>query len=452
MLRSVVLACVGLLLTSPLPAFEPGDAHVVLISVDGLPAYLLDDPQASLPNIRGLAKSGSFSPTGMRVSNPSVTWPNHTTLASGFHPAKHGVLFNGLAVRPGPGQPVEVDPKRTQQDLVQVPLIFDTLKQAGLTSAAINWPCTRGSKSIDDNFPDVPDTLEHSTPRLMQELRVQGILPSGDALSFEKRGGVARDEIWTDATCYLLRERKPRFLCLHLLNVDAVHHRYGPQTPAGYSAVAAADAMVGKILRTLEETRLRDRTTVLIVADHGFLSIPKTLQPNVLLRKENLLTVEGKRISSARVHVIPEGGIGMLYLTVPETRDQDREAALRIFREAEGIASIVEPAEFGKYHLPAPADNRGMADLILAAKDGYGFSATADGDDYVVPSTTTIGTHGYLSTHPKMNAIFVAAGAGIKPGAPLKEIDNVDVAPTAARLLGVTLEGVDGRVLTEILK
>jgi hypothetical protein len=34
----------------------------------------------------------------------------------------------------------------------------------------------------------------------------------------------------------------------------------------------------------------------------------------------------------------------------------------------------------------------------------------------------------------------------------LEAVDNVDVAPTAAALLGVTLKNVDGRVLTEILQ
>jgi hypothetical protein len=33
----------------------------------------------------------------------------------------------------------------------------------------------------------------------------------------------------------------------------------------------------------------------------------------------------------------------------------------------------------------------------------------------------------------------------------LKEIQNVDVAPTIARLLGFTLPNADGRVLKEIL-
>jgi len=36
-------------------------------------------------------------------------------------------------------------------------------------------------------------------------------------------------------------------------------------------------------------------------------------------------------------------------------------------------------------------------------------------------------------------------------GAALGTIDNVDVAPTIARLLGLTLPDVDGRVLVEAL-
>ena len=45
----------------------------------------------------------------MRPVNPTVTWPNHTTLITGVTPAKHGVLFNGL-LRRDPGVPPVVEP------------------------------------------------------------------------------------------------------------------------------------------------------------------------------------------------------------------------------------------------------------------------------------------------------------------------------------------------------
>jgi predicted AlkP superfamily pyrophosphatase or phosphodiesterase len=64
---------------------------------------------------------------------------------------------------------------------------------------------------------------------------------------------------------------------------------------------------------------------------------------------------------------------------------------------------------------------------------------------------TSLGTHGYISTEPDIRALFIAAGRGIKPGVTLETVNNVDIAPTAARLLGVQLKGVEGRVLQEVL-
>jgi glycerophosphoryl diester phosphodiesterase/predicted AlkP superfamily pyrophosphatase or phosphodiesterase len=443
---NLLIASAALFLAGAQPAAGAADRHVVVITIDGLPAYLLDDPRASLPVIRGLRDSGASAAGGIRVSNPSVTWPNHTTLMTGVHPDRHGVLFNGLPERRGSGTPVRVTSGKDQRELVRVPLLFDVLDESGLTSAAINWPCTRGSESLADNFPDVPDQLRFTTPRLKEELAGSGHLDR-----FEGGGGVVRDEVWTEAACRVIRERKPRLLALHLLNLDSTHHAHGPRTPPGYTAAALADAMVGRVLRALDDAGIRDRTTVFVLADHGFAAVEKTLRPNVLLRREGLLTVEGDRISSARAHVIPEGGIGMVYLTDPDTADRDREAVRRLFREAEGIAAVVEPEDFPRYHLPRPGDHTGMADLVLAAKDGYAITGAATGEEFVVPNAATTGAHGYLSTEPKMNAIFVAAGAGIRAGARPEAVENIDVAPTVARLLGVKLDGAQGRALEEIL-
>src|SRR6187399_54372 len=91
------------------------DRHVVVICVDGLAAYLIDDPKAPLPTIRRLAREGAIVDGGMRVSNPSVTWPNHTSLVTGVRPEKHGVLANGVLVRGAIDVPVFVDPKRDQR-------------------------------------------------------------------------------------------------------------------------------------------------------------------------------------------------------------------------------------------------------------------------------------------------------------------------------------------------
>jgi predicted AlkP superfamily pyrophosphatase or phosphodiesterase len=422
--------------------------NVVVITIDGFPSYLLGDPKGSYPEIRALIAKGVVSRAGMTVSNPAVTWPNHTTLMTGVKPERHGVIYNGMPRRRGPGQPVQLQAASDQEELVQGPLLFDVMKKAGLESAAINWPCTRGSTSIRDNFPDVPDMLQYTTPQLKQELASKGLVER-----FEVGQGVVHDEVWVEAACQVIRERMPRLLALHLLNLDSTHHRYGPRSQPGYTASSLTDALVGRVLRALDEAGVREQTAVFVVADHGFTAVSKTLRPNAILRKEGLIEVDGDRIKSARVHVVPEGGIGMIYLNNPETADQDRETVKRLFQNAEGVASVFGPEEYDRYHFPSLERQPGMADLVIAAKPGYAVAGQLDGDAFVVPNPNgnITGAHGYLSTEPEMNALFVAAGAGIATGKSLDSVDNTDLAPTVAKLLGISLPDATGRALDEIL-
>ncbi len=453
MFRSALALCAVLMLVplSSLDAAPAKDRHVVVICVDGLPAYLFDDPAASMPTIRGLAAKGVRA-KGMTVSNPSVTWPNHTSLTTGVRPEKHGVLFNGVLERPGLGLPVKVNPRKDKSELVQVSTIYDVLHQAGLTSAAINWPCTRNTNSLVDNFPDVPESFDHTTPLLVTEMKQAGLLTDNDIKNFTKLSGPARDRIWTDAVCHSIRTRKPNLVLFHPLNVDGTHHKYGPQTPAGYTAVAFADTLVRDVVKAIDDAGIRDQTTIFIVSDHGFMAIPKLLLPNVVLRQAGLLTVEGTQINSARAQVIPEGGIGMLYLTVPDKLDEQRQKVIELFHDREGVAAVLTPAEFSKYGLPQPRDYPQMADLILVAKDGYGISAAVTGEDFIITSEGTPGTHGFLSTNPKMNATFVVSGAGIRRGETLEAVENIDLSPTIARLLGIGFQGVDGKVVMQALQ
>ncbi|WP_422931912.1 alkaline phosphatase family protein [Singulisphaera sp. PoT] len=428
-------------------AAASAERHVVVITIDGLPSFLLDDPRASLPVIRGLVKTGVASRQGMRVSNPSVTWPNHTTLMTGLHPDKHGVLYNGRLERAGRGEPVRYSSEKTQDELVRVPLLFDTLKAAGVSSAAINWPCTRGSKSLVDNFPDVPDQLKYTNEEVKEDLRSKGLLDR-----FEDGGGVVRDEAWTEAACESIRKRKPRFLALHLLNLDSTHHGHGPRSSQGYTAAALCDANVGRVLQALDDAGIRDRTAVFVIADHGFMAVKKSIHANVALREAGLLTVEKGKITKAKAQVFPEGGIGMIFLNDPETAAQDREKIKSLFAGVEGVEAVLSPDEYARYHFPTPDDNRSMGDLVLVARPGYAVNGASHGDKVIVPHDKAIGAHGYLSTNAEMNAIFVASGSGIKVGGSVDVVDNVDVAPTVAKLLDVSPGEVAGKVLDEVLE
>lgn len=436
--------------------FASTNDHVILITIDGFPAYVLDDPQAPIPTLRKMAREGA-SAEGMKVSNPSVTWPNHTTLVTGVNPERHSVFFNGALVRPGPGLPVRVDGQRDKKDLVQVPTIFDVLHRAGCRTAGINWPCTRNSGTLDDDFPDVPNQIAFTTPRLRDELIANGVLTDSTQQSFASQSAASKDQIWTAAATHVIRARKPNFLLLHMLITDSTHHRYAAQTLAGYTAVALADAQLKEIWQAVKDAGMASRTTIFVVADHGFEKALKLMNPNVLLRKAGLLetarTPTG--IVKARAQIISEGGIAMVYLTNPDTYQADAAQVRALMKDQEGIAEILGPDSFPALGLPDPKKNAQMADLIFAAKPGYAFSNTAQGDDYITEVTLAAGNqghHGYLSSNPKMNAVFVAWGRGIKTGAKAGIVENIDVAPTIARLLGVDLPNTQGKPLTEILK
>lgn len=451
-LFALALIFVSLIATSVRADAEPG--NVVLISIDGFPAYLLWDEKLPIPNIRKLARQGAWA-EGMRVSNPSVTWPNHTTLVTGVRPERHGVLFNGVLVHGAPGMPVSLDPKRDQRELIRVPTIFDVAHAAGLSTAGIDWPCTRNAPGLDENFPDVPEAGRYATPALRSQLLADGVLKSESDPVLVANSAPGHDEAWTTMTCRAIVKQHPRLLLLHLLNVDATHHGVGPRTSGGYTAVAYADACVGRVLAALDEAGVRDRTTIFVVADHGFTTTPNGLLPNALLRKHGLLTAgRGGKVESADAMVFPEGGIGMLYFTRPHPSAADFEKVKAIFKDQEGLVTILEPTDYARYGFPQPRDNSQMADLVLVAKDGYAFAASAEGDEFVVPrvvSKTATGNHGFLSTDPKMNALCVVSGRGIKAGAQLPVIENIDIAPTIAALLKLQLPGVQGHVLNAAL-
>jgi predicted AlkP superfamily pyrophosphatase or phosphodiesterase len=72
------------------------------------------------------------------------------------------------------------------------------------------------------------------------------------------------------------------------------------------------------------------------------------------------------------------------------------------------------------------------------------FSSESEGD-YLTQEAG--GTHGYLNTDPKMQAIFLAWGAGVRKGVRLDRISNLDVTSTLAALLELQMPNVSGHAI-----
>lgn len=432
----------------PLPAAPPMDRHVVVISLDGVPASMFWEPKESVPTLRRLAAAG-VAAEGMLPINPSFTWPNHATLMTGVGADRHGLLYNGLLVRDAETGLVRVRSQATRQELVRTPLIFDALHQAGLTTAAINWPATLGAESIDDNFVDVPSGYDDMTPRLQRELIASGLIRDPEGNHFKTGSAPARDEIWLEAACHLIRTRPPHLLVLHLLNTDGTNHRYGAGSYASQSALALADSYVARVLRALEEAGIAERTTVFIVSDHGFARPAQwVVSPNVWLHEAGWLDISAHGLPlRGRAFVLGQGGNGGVFLT-PSTAEA-RKAVREILRGREGIAEVLVAEDLAALGWPAASGHPGVPDLLIVPKEGYAIGYGGGGREAVVPVTSKLnpGYHGHLVGGREMDALFIAKGPGVRVGGTLGRVRNRDVAPTIARILGVTLPWAEGSSL-----
>ncbi|MFZ2641828.1 MAG: ectonucleotide pyrophosphatase/phosphodiesterase [Verrucomicrobiia bacterium] len=429
---------------APLPA---KDRIVIMVTVDGLPAWIWKNPSLVMPNLRRLAKEGATADL-MTVSNPSITWICHTTLATGVTPRRHGVLFNGLLVRRAPLPPI-VEPWRDKAELVRVPTIYDAAFKAGLKTAQVDWVAILNSGTISYEFLEIPKV----DGPIERELINAGVVTNDEVREFMKGKNIVwRDWVWTQAGCHIIEAHKPNFLLFHLLGTDASNHQYGPGTTASYSAYAYTDRFIGDLLASVDRAGLRDRATVIVTTDHGFKKINKVINANVALRKAGLLQVNGNKVTSCDAYVLAEGGMAFVYVNDPARRAELLPKLKPILAKLEGVAQVVDAADAPKLGMPTPEENQGMGDLLLFAKPGYAFKDDSAGDATVAESKNYLGTHGYLNSDPELDGMFIAWGYGVKPGARLERISNTDVAPTIADLLGVPMPNVEGRVLRELLR
>lgn len=431
------------------------DRVVVIISIDGLAAFYVNDPKADLPTLRKLAREGAEAER-MQAVLPTLTWPNHTTLVTGVSPGRHGVIGNSYWDR----QQEKVfklipDPIFNKDEIVKVPTLYDTAHENGLKTAAICWPATRGAKELDWTVPDVQQDeifQKFTTPSLLNEFRAVEIPFEKQELWCKTDKGRDRDIMYTKMLIHVLKEHRPNLALLHLVEVDHVEHATGPRSSEVYAAIHFEDERVKEIIEALKKF-FPNRATVIVTSDHGFASVRQRIQPNVKFRQEGLLKVEGGKITERRVFAHDQGGSSFIYVLDQPHRDELIKKVATMFKDVEGIDQIILSKDFKKHGLASPGDDPRMADVVLTAKNGFAFSENANGDVVVTPLTDKVtGAHGHNPLLPDLYASFIAWGVGIQKGASLKQISNLDVAPTAAALLGLRMKDVEGRVLKEVLE
>lgn len=425
--------------------------HVVMISIDGLRPefYLPGAASTNCPTLVSLRENGSHARRMLPVY-PSHTYPGHATLATGVRPARHEIISNTI-VRPQYSSPRGF---WYASDL-KAPALWDAARRAGVTVATVSWPCTAGSKTIDWDVPEfwttplgkeVNQVRRYATPGLIE--RIEAF--AGPMNSKRHSDPAAWDSFLAGCAAYLVREHKPNLLLLHLGEADKLQHRTGPSAPELPAAMRRLDAHVDRLLRAVQDSGLSERTTFLIVGDHGFAEVSKSIALNAILAQQGIVRVEGRTVKEWKAWFENTGGSAGVYLKDP--KDDATAKSVRALAEKHAVLEsgkrlyrIVEKAEVEKRGGPKNAL------FCLEAESGYMFSASVSGSN-LVRRATLKGNHGWFPETRGMETGFIAVGRGIRKEATLDTIEMVDVAPTVAALLGFALEGVEGRLLKEFLE
>jgi predicted AlkP superfamily pyrophosphatase or phosphodiesterase len=416
-----------------------GPRHkVVVISLDAFGAESLRDPHLPAPTLHSLMKAGAYA-TAMRPINPTVTWPNHTAMITGVNASRHHVVVNGLIVNQRMDTPPKIEPHTPKSVLVAVPTVYDAAHKAGLTSAEVDWVAIEKADGITWRFTEYGDR----NGEIERDLMAQGDLTEDDLAHFGKPSQAWRDRIYTLAAADIIKKHHPDLMLFHLLALDGIEHQTGYGNNSDINTISFLDDRVRDIIDAVREAGDLPNTTFLVVSDHGQMSVHKHIDANVLLKQAGL---QGPA-STNPTFAVPESGYTLIYQkhATPQSTAQLKE----VFAGKPGVRAALTPAEAAKDGWPTPAETNQAPDLLVYAENSYAFAGRGDGD--FASDTKEVGAHGYPNTEPLMKEIFIASGAGIAKKGEIVEFNNVDVAPTIARLLNISLSNIDGKALESIL-
>src|SRR5713226_3728410 len=137
-MKRTAVSTISLWLFTPILAIaQSSNRTVVVISLDGFPAYALKDPLLPAPTLRRLMAEGAYADS-MRPINPTVTWPNHTAMVTGVNAIQHQVLFNGLLSIADPQPPPKIELWRPKELMVHSPTVYDLAFQPRISTAQVD--------------------------------------------------------------------------------------------------------------------------------------------------------------------------------------------------------------------------------------------------------------------------------------------------------------------------
>lgn len=383
-LRSGLSRLFPLFLIAALLAGQPARHKLLVISIAGLDERFLTEPpsRVKVPNIRKLIRQGTSS-SGVIGVAPSNTWPSEISLITGQLPSDGHGLWQAAA-------------------------------KAGLKTAAVYWPGTAGAE-IPFDFPAFREPAKGQNIPFEEVSRKS--TPANLADRIEKTSAGFEKELWDDtsatrAAIYLLKNEKPDLLMVSLTEVEAEQRDTGALSVYAREMLENDDDLIGQMLAAVPP-----ETVVALVSGHGYENENYIVRPRVLLKQgrkpENAVEVQDGLIGTA------DRGVA------------DRLRKLLNDGHKHGLAREV-PMSVVKAKAPA------LQHWVAAFDTPQNYVASAEESGPALGPGSHMGVSGLWPTRPGYRSVFVISGEGI-PARKLGEIDLLQIAPTLAEELGVTL-------------
>ncbi|MEO7306929.1 MAG: ectonucleotide pyrophosphatase/phosphodiesterase [Ferruginibacter sp.] len=380
-----------------------GKPYVILISADGFRYDYADKYNAV--NLLKLRRTG-VKAKSMLPSFPSVTFPNHYTIATGMYPSHHGLVYNQFYDRARKAT-YSINDRKTVEDgswYGGTP-IWVLAEQQGMLSASYYFVGTEAP-------------IQQTYPSYWYKF--------GDNTDINYR--IERVVDWLK----LPEDVRPHLITFYISDVDHNGHMYGPDAPQTEAAVQFVDKAIGSMVEKVNALGLP--VNFIFLADHGMAAVDTVTRINI-----------STMIDTARF--IIRGGGTSLHLYAKDAADI--LPTYEALKKKEDLFTV-----YLRENIPAKWHYNNTDDLFDRI-----------GDIFVVPTYPHVlssytnrispGAHGFDPAIKKMHASFYAWGPQIKKGKTIRSFENIHVYPLICQLLGLTYtHKIDGDpvVLEKILR
>ena len=288
--------------------------------------------RAVAPSLVAIGEAGAWARGGGRAMLPSITYPNHASLATGLVPQAHGIVANQVFTDAGLKPAKDVGARGTT--------FLDAARAAGLDTAVITGDAkilgVVGAERCANHWPP-GGALPPDTPTVR---------------------GYAADWVTIAALRRVLDDGADVALC-QLDNIDGVSHIYGPDSPEAIAQYAAVDSLVAELVDMLRRGPRWGETIVSVISDHSQISADLDRPPIDVPAALNRAGIEAEWIE--------DGGCALI-------RTKETAAVRRVIAALDGVAGVEDYAPDMLYAYGIPG--RGFATSKPLTRGLHGCPAT----------------------------------------------------------------------------